>query len=237
MFNDFDAVWINASPSLKHFDLPLQQYLSKYFQIARWEYIQDDFDESSCIEVAIDLLYDFFLKSEPDQVHLIGHGVSGVIALLFAQRYPWRISSLTLLAVAPQPAITWHAHYYTQRNLFVNVSRQKILLNIARSLFGSYRIPHPLHSLIVALSQDLDRSPGMHSLFKIVDLPKKEVSVPLMVCGSNTDPIVSRNTINNWKTYLKSKDILWVSPDGYHFFHYFYPKLVGKIIKKFWQDN
>ena len=50
MFNNIDAVWINASPSLKHLDLPLQQYLSKYFQIASWEYIQDNFDESSCIE-------------------------------------------------------------------------------------------------------------------------------------------------------------------------------------------
>lgn len=237
MFNKFDAVWISASPSLKDFDLPLQQYLSKYFQIASWEYIQDNFDESSCIEAAMDLLYDFFLKSELHQVHLIGHGLSGVIALLFAQKYPWRISSLTLLAVAPQPAITWHAHYYTQRSLFVNISRQKILLNIARSLFGGHRIPHPLHSLISALSQDLDTSPCMHSLFKIVDLPKEEVSVPLMICGSSTDPIVSRNTINNWKPYLKSKDVLWLSPNGYHFFHYFYPELVGNKIKKFWQDN
>ena len=237
MFNNLDAVWINASPSLKHFDLPLQQYLSKYFQIAIWEYIQDNFDESGCIETAIDLLYDFFLKSEVHQVHLIGHGISGVVALLFAQRYPWRISSLTLLAVAPQPAITWHAHYYTQRNLFVNLSRQQILLNIARSLFGSHRIPDPLHPLIIALNQDLDASPCMHSLFKIVHLPKEEVSVPLMVCGSNTDPIVSINTINNWKAYLKSQDVIWVSDDGYHFFHYFYPELVGKTIKTFWQDN
>lgn len=237
MLNNLDAVWINASPSLKYFDLPLQQYLSKDFQIASWEYIQDNFDESSCIETAIDLLHDFFSESEQYQVHLIGHGVSGVIALLFAQRYPRYISSLTLLAVAPQPAITWHAHYYTQRNLFVTASRQEILVNIARSLFGSHRIPHPLHSLIVALIQDLDTSPCMHSLFKIVDLPKEKVSVPFMVCGSNTDPIVSRNTINNWKAYFKSKDILWVSHDGYHFFHYFYPELVGKRIRNFWQNN
>ncbi|MEO0969358.1 MAG: alpha/beta hydrolase [Cyanobacteria bacterium J06639_18] len=237
MFKNCDAVWVNASPSLKYFDLPLQQYLGKYFQIASWEYIQNNFDESSCIQKAVDLLYDFFLNSKVHQVHLIGHGVSGVIALLFAQRYPWRISSLTLLAVAPQPAITWHTHYYTQRRLFVNISRQKVLLNIARSLFGSHRIPHPLHSLINALNHDLDTSPCMHSLFKIVDLPKEEVSVPLMVCGSNTDPIVSRNNMNNWKIYLKSQDTLWLSPDGYHFFHYFYPELVGKKIKSFWQNN
>ena len=104
MSNNFDVVWVNVSPSLKHFDLPLQQYLNKYFRIARWEYIQDNFDEYNCIETAVELLYDFFLKSELHQVHLVGHGISGVVALLFAQKYPWRISTFTLLAVSPQPA-------------------------------------------------------------------------------------------------------------------------------------
>lgn len=60
MLNNYDVVWVNVSPSLKHFDLPLQQYLSRYFKIARWEYIQENFDESSCIETSVDLLYDFF---------------------------------------------------------------------------------------------------------------------------------------------------------------------------------
>ncbi len=237
MSDNIDVVWVNVSPSLKRFDLPLQQYLNRYFRIARWEYIQDNFDESNCIETAIELLYHFFLKSELHQVHLIGHGISGVIALLFARQYPWRIRTLTLLAVSPQPAKTWHVHYYAQRNLSLDVSRQEILINIAGSLFGSHKIPHPLHSLLAALSKDLYTSPCMHSLFKIIDLPKGEVTVPLMICGSNTDTIVSKFNINNWKNYFKPKDILWLCPDGHHFFHYFYPELVGKEIKKFWQTN
>ena len=237
MSNDFDVVWVNVSPSLKHFDLPLQQCLNNYFQIARWEYIQDNFDECNCIETAVELLYDFFLQSELHQVHLIGHGISGVIALLFARRYPWRIRTLTLLAVSPQPAKTCHVHYYAQRNLSVDASRQEVLINIAASLFGSHKIPHPLHSLLAALNKDLYISPCMHSLFKIIDLPKGEVSVPLMVCGSNTDTIVSKFNITNWKTYFKAKDILWLCPDGHHFFHYFYPDKVGKQINNFWNTN
>ena len=237
MSNNFDVVWVNVSPSLKHFDLPLQQYLNKYFRIARWEYIQDNFDEYNCIETAVELLYDFFLKSELHQVHLVGHGISGVVALLFAQKYPWRISTLTLLAVSPQPAKTWHVHYYTQRNLSLDASRQEILMNIAGRLFGNHKIPHPIHSLLAALNKDLYISPCMHSLFKIIDLPKGEVSVPLMVCGSNTDTIVSKLNITNWKTYFKAKDILWLCPDGHHFFHYFYPDKVGKQINNFWNTN
>ncbi len=237
MSYNVDVVWVNVSPSLKHFDFPLQQYLNKYFRIIRWEYIQDNFDESNCIETAVELLYDFLLKSELHHVHLIGHGISGTIALLFARRYPWYIRTLTLLAVAPQPAITWHVHYYQQRNLSEDASRQEILFNIASSLFGSHKIPHPLHSLLVALNKDLYISPCMHSLFKIIDLPKGKVPVPLMVCGSNTDTIVSRFIVNHWKKYFKPKDILWLCPDGHHFFHYFYPELVGKEVNSFWRSH
>ena len=237
MSSKYDAVWINASPSLKKFDLPLQQHLSKLFKITPWEYIQNDCDESSSIETALELLYIFFLKSELYQVHLIGHGISGAIALLFARLYPWRIRTLTLLAVSPQPATTWHAHYYTQRHLFFNFSRQEILTNIVHSLFGIHRIPHRIDSLIAALDKDLNMSPCMHSLFKIVNFPAETVSVPLMVCGSNTDTIVSKNTINTWTEYFKNGDTLWFCPDGYHFFHYFHPQLVGNQINHFWQNH
>ncbi|MEL6166822.1 MAG: hypothetical protein AAFR37_24855, partial [Cyanobacteria bacterium J06628_3] len=53
MSNNFDVVWVNVSPSLKHFDLPLQQYLNKYLRIARWEYIQDNFDECNSEDPAV----------------------------------------------------------------------------------------------------------------------------------------------------------------------------------------
>lgn len=117
----------------------------------------------------------------------------------------------------------------------MNASRQEILISIAHTLFGSHKVPHPLHSLIVALSKDLDTSPCMHSLFKIIDLPQGGVLVPLMVYGSNTDMIISRFNLNHWKTYFKPTDVLWMCPDGYHFFHYFYPVVVAKKIKYFWR--
>ena len=237
MSSKYDAVWINASPSLKDFDLPLQQYLSNFFKITPWNYIQDDCDECNPIETVLQLLYTFFLQSEFNKIHLIGHGISGSIALLFARLYPWRIRTLTLLCVPPQPANTWHAHYYKQRHLFFDFSRQEILVNVAYSLFGNGTIPCSIDSLVGALDKDMNMSPCMHSLFKIVNFPEEQVSVPLMVCGSNADKVVSKYTINNWKKYFKNGDVLWLCPKGNHFFHYSNPDLVGNQITDFWQNH
>ncbi|MCX7596578.1 MAG: alpha/beta fold hydrolase, partial [Fischerella sp.] len=110
MSNTFDVLWLNASQSLKGFDLPLLRYLSEHLLIARWEYYQTK-DEASSIDTAVTMLYDF-LKSHARPVNLVGHGMSGAIALMFARRYPQQVRSLALLAVGSQPANTWHAHYY-----------------------------------------------------------------------------------------------------------------------------
>jgi pimeloyl-ACP methyl ester carboxylesterase len=231
MSKSVDVIWLNTSPSLQQLDRPLLEYLSKHVKIARWEYYQTK-DEASYIYKAVVLLYDF-LKYSDRPVHLAGHGISGVVGLMFARQYPKRVRSLTLLAVAPQPAATWHAHYYVQLQL-LTLSREKVLANTVRSLFGK-NPPYPTHRLAAALDIDLDASPTMHSLCKLENLPKGGVSMPLMVCGSKTDPIVHPPALHEWQTWLKPGDTLWECPSGYHFFHYFHPQAVGDQILSFWQ--
>ncbi len=233
MQNSFDALWVNVSPSLKVFDLPLQQYLSRYCKVVRWEYVQT-LDEESCLEKAVTLLYDF-IKSHNRQVHLIGHGISGVVALIFTRRYPHRVRSLTLLAVAPNSEVTWHAHYYTQRHLFYNLTCNQLLAIYTHALFGNY-LPYPVNTLVNALKKDLEESPSMHSLFNLKKLPLGKILTPLIVCGSKTDPVVSPPDLFNWMKYFKPGDTVWESPDGYHFFHYYYPELVGEQILNFWRN-
>ena len=58
--------------------------------------------------------------------------------------------------------------------------------------------------------------------------------MPLMVCGSQNDPIIDVNSLRGWQKYLKPEDILWECPQGYHFFHYFHPQEVGRQVIKFW---
>ncbi|MBW4615296.1 MAG: alpha/beta hydrolase [Desmonostoc vinosum HA7617-LM4] len=233
MSDSFDVLWLNASPILKRFDRPLLQYLAGYMQIAQWEYHQTK-DEASSIEQSVALLHEF-LESYPNPIHLAGHGLGGTIALTFARRFPKKVRSLTLLAVASQPANTWHAHYYFQRQLFT-ISREQVLANTVRSLFGN-QSSHTTKKLVSVLDRDLEQSPSQHSLFKLFELPKGGVAMPMMVCGCVDDPIVSSTALHDWMNWLKPEDYLWECSQGHHFFHYFYPQQVGEQIISFWQRH
>ncbi|BAZ05643.1 alpha/beta fold hydrolase [Calothrix sp. NIES-3974] len=227
---NLNMLWVSASPALRFLDEPVLNYLSQYTAIARWEYHQT-VDEGGSSEVAVCLLLNI-IKQNKRPIHLIGHGVGGVIALLFARRYPELVSSLTLLAVAVQPANTWHAHYYQQRKLF-SLSRQQVLLNTVYNLFRE-KLPCQSHRLVNIFSQDLDNIPLSHSLLQIEKISKGSVSMPLMVCGSKTDPIVSYPELHGWREWLKPQDVIWECPQGSHFFHYFYPEKVADQVLKFW---
>ena len=232
MLNSHDVLWLNVSPSLKHLDRPLLHYLSRSANVARWEYLQTR-DEASSLEKAVVLLHDY-LKCQSRPVHLVGHGMGGVLGLIYARRYPRRVQSLTLLAVAVQPAATWHAHYYVQRQL-LPCSCQQVLANTVRSLFGD-QPPYPVKHLVTALGRDLEEAPCLHSLFRLVSLPKGGVDMPLMICGSKNDPVVDASALSEWMNWLKPKDLLWDCPEGRHFFHYFYPEQVGAQILEFWRQ-
>ncbi|NET00182.1 MAG: alpha/beta hydrolase [Sphaerospermopsis sp. SIO1G1] len=233
MSDIFDVLWLSSSPALVRFDQPLLKYLSKYMRVAQWEYCVEK-DEGSSIDEAVKLLNEF-LTDKDEPVHLAGHGVGGVLALSFARRYPKKVRSLTLLAVAAQPANTWHTHYYVQREIFP-ISRQQVLANTVRSLFGK-QPRHTIKKLMSALDKDLLQTPLSHSLFKLVNLPTGNVSMPMMVCGSQNDNVVDPSALQEWLKYLKTEDHLWQYPQGNHFFHYFYPQEVGEQLLSFWQRS
>ncbi|MBW4690601.1 MAG: alpha/beta hydrolase [Lyngbya sp. HA4199-MV5] len=231
MSPSFDVLWLNASPSLKHFDRPLLQALALHLTVAQWEYKQSP-DEASSLDTAVVLLHDY-LKRLPHPIHLAGHGISGVLGLMYARRYPERVRSLTLLAVAAQPAITWQTHYYVQRQL-IACSRQQLLACTARSLFGR-QMPYAVKPLVASLRRDLEEAPSPHSLFKLETLPKGGVTMPLLICGSKNDPVVHPPALQEWLSYFKADDTLWQCPDGHHFFHYFQAQSVAEQLLRFWR--
>ena len=231
MFDASDVLWLNASPSLQRFDRPLLRALSKTINVSQWEYYQSQ-DEASSVLEAVSLLHQY-LQMRDRPIHLAGHGISGVVALLYARLHPEKVRSLSLLAVAAQPALTWHAHYYIQRQTFP-CSRIQLLAQTARSLFGT-PLPHAAKNLVEVLGRDLESSPNLHSLFKVACLAKESVTMPLLVCGSKSDPIVDPHTFSEWLPLLKPEDDIWQCPDGHHFFHYYCPQLVGEQLLNFWQ--
>ncbi len=225
------VLWLNTSPSFQCFDRPLVDFLSKYMAIAQWQYCQSE-DEPSSLAIALVLLHDY-IKTCPQPVHLIGHGTSGLLALLYARKHPERVKSLTLLGVGFNPGVNWQAHYYAFRKLFPS-SRETILTQMVYNLFG-YQDSKSTKKLVAILQKDLDLSPNPHSLFRRKSEVIGGICKPLMVCGSEDDLIVDPNALNGWKKYLKEGDRLWKCPEGHHFFYYFYPEEVGKAIMEFWQ--
>ncbi|MDJ0679866.1 MAG: alpha/beta hydrolase [Xenococcaceae cyanobacterium MO_167.B52] len=226
-----ESVWISANHSFQRFDNTLIRHLSRGVSIARWEYYQHQ-DEASSWEIALDLLSSY-LESLAQPINLVGHGTGGTIGLLYAQKYPEKVKSLTLLGVGFHPEIDWQVHYYTMRAL-LPCSQKMILAQMVQKLFGKQN-QYNTKGLIEILRQDLNTSPSPHSLFKKVSIKPQGIKPPLMVCGSQNDSIVDPNALKGWYGYFKEDDVLWECEQGNHFFHYFYPQKVSREILKFWR--
>lgn len=233
MSNLPDVLCLSANPNLKRFDRPLLQCLCEQFTIAQWEYCQTQ-DEPSSLVIALELLHDY-LQQHRSPIHLVGHGISGLLGLLYAQHYPERVRSLTLLSVGIYPAQDWQYHYYTHRQS-LPCSRQIILAQMVHDLFGFQR-KAMTQALMKILEQDLDHSLSPHSLFRRMNLLPIRLTVPLLVCGSVDDVVVNPHHLHSWQQYFREdtvSDRLWVCSGGRYFFHYFYPQKTAEQMFDFW---
>jgi len=228
-----DAVCVSTSVSLDRFDLPLLKLLAKNQVIAQWQYQQDE-DEGNCLETAINLLHSY-LTEIGQPVHLIGHGINGCLAFLYAQKFPSLVKSLSLLSVGVFPSLTWHSHYYAKRRL-LPCSQSVILLQLVQNLFGEKNI-YRAKILAELLAKDLRRSLCPHSLIQQFRLEARQVSIPLMIANSRDDRVLGELDTNGWLYWLKPQDLLWQVEAGQHFFHYANPQLVSGRIQAFWQSQ
>lgn len=229
-FTSDDVLWLSASPSLQFFDRSLLHYLNQSVPLQIWEYEQTE-DEGCSLDVAVELLH-HYLKFRDRPIHLIGHSTSGLIGLMYARRYPHKVSSLTLLAVGLPSAINWQAHYYTHLAAFP-WSRKQVLTQMVSDMLGLQN--QSLNQRFVPyFDDDLACSPSPHSLFGTANLSDEGVEVPLLLCSSKTDFVVSPIMMRRWLKLLKKGDRLWQCKDGRHFFHHFYPEEVGQEILNFW---
>lgn len=224
-----DTLWLSASPYLKCLDRPLLQELCRRSTVYRWDYFQS-VDEPCCLETALTLLHDYL--SHTDQpMNLVGHGISGIVGLLYARRHPAQVNSLTLLSVGSLPAVTWQAHYYRLRQI-LPCSRTIVLTYMVRLLFGvqPLAIAKKLTSL---LEKELDSGLSLHSLYQRQQISPGGVSVPLLVCCGQEDVIVDQEMRDRWQQWLKPEDRLWQCQSGQYFFHQLHAKAVGRQIAMF----
>ena len=225
------AVWINANPSFKHFEGRIIRYVSRQRAIAYWQYSQE-LDEASSMDTALVLLHDY-LKGRTEPVNLIGHGIGGLLGLLYARKYPHRVKSLTLLGVNSHPVIDWQAYYYQMRKL-LPCSQEMLLARMVRMMFG-YQSRENVIELIKILKKDLVTAPTNHSLYRLDRVASGGVPMPMAIFGSENDGIIDRPALDGWRDYLKEDDLLWTDVSGHHFFHYFFAERTGEKIIEFWQ--
>jgi pimeloyl-ACP methyl ester carboxylesterase len=240
MYRKTEALWLSVSPSLKCFDQRLLSRLAKGQTVRRWQYCQT-IDEPCSVVAVVEALHEY-LRSRPAQpngqpapkIHLIGHGVSGTIALLYARQYPQQIASVTLLSVGSLPAVNWQAHYYALRRL-IPCSREIILGQMVRLLFGE-QAPRFAKALTHLLAKDLDSNLTLHSLTRSTQIEPGGVTVPLLVCNGEADEITALNQAKPWQKWLKSGDLLWHCPGGQYFFHFYHYQTVAKTISRYWSE-
>ena len=224
------VLWVSVSPSLKFFDSPLLQNLTKHRSIARWEYAQS-LDEASSLEGATAMLVDYLERCDRP-VHLAGHGLSGVVAMLASVQCPEKVLSLAVLSVAVLPGLTWQAHYYLQR-MTTPCGQARVLANCARSLWGTTS-PYSIRSLVSLLEKDLLLSPSPHSLYQVAKLEAVIVSVPKFVMGGGQDFVISPVVFQLWRDQIGPGDQFCQLPEGSHFFHTASPDWVAGELMQFW---
>ena len=237
MNQDPSLLWLSISSPLKCFDKRLLSQLAKAFPVRQWEYCQSA-DEPCCVDLAVAALHQYVgdraaLEQRSGnfdyKIHLLGHGISGVVALLYAKRYPERVASLTLLSVNAAPAINWQAQYYALRQL-LPCSREIILAQTARILLGEQ--PTRLYRAVAALlKKDLDSGLTLHSLARRAEILIGDIEVPLLVCNGAKDSIVC-NQKQAWHEVMKPSDRLWQCSEGNHFFHFHHAEATASIVEQ-----
>lgn len=232
MSQRFDALCLNVSPAFKCFNRPLLRELSQAIDVSQWEYVQSP-DEPCSLDAGLVLLHDY-LKQRDRPVHLIGHGISGLLGLLYARRHPERVRSLAMLSVGVYPAIDWQSHYFMQRQL-LRCSRMFVLTQTVTYLFGA-QCKLMTQRLVSVLEKDLMTSPSPNALGSPTYIPPEGVPVPFMVSRGEYDTVIDPNALEQWHPWFKTHDFQWECPQGRYFFHHSHPHKVAEVIIDFWRS-
>jgi hypothetical protein len=157
---------------------------------------------------------------------LIAYSTSGLAGLMYARHSPHKVSSLGLLAVGLPSAINWQANYYTHLSAFP-WTREEVFNQMVGDMLGLQN--QSINQRFISyFEHDLACSSFPHSLFRMSDSRDEGVEVPLLVCSSKTDFVVSHIVMRRWSKFLKKGSRLWECQDCRHFFYHFYPEQVGE---------
>ncbi len=228
--NTSQILWIDLQPSLYCLFKRAAQTLDQHFKVKRWSF-EHDLDESCDIE-GVHSLMRKTIENCPTPVHLIGHGISGTIAYLYAQKFPKNISSVSVLSVDTLSTNQWTSHYQSMRSQ-LPCSRFHILSHLSRLLID--RQTEQVSNIVTRLlAKCLDNDFVYGSIVKsqpITNLDKAEV--PILVINGEKDFVVDEQSHDRWRHYLKPGDCYQKIADGRHFFPFTEWSQTAKKIESF----
>ena len=223
-------LWIDLQPSLYCLFKRTAQRLSENFEVKRWAF-EHDLDESCDVDIIHSLLRKT-IKSTSNSVHLVGHGLSGIVAHLYAQRYPKNISSVSLLSVDINSTNQWTSHYQSIRSQ-LPCSRFQILSHLSRLLVDSNK-DHIQTIMARLLAKCLDNDFVHGSILKnhtINNLGK--INTPILIINGEKDFVVDKQCYERWQHHLKPGDCYQQIMNGRHFFPFTEWDRTAKMIEVF----
>ena len=131
--------------------------------------------------MAVELLHDF-LTWRDRPLHLISHSTCELVGLMYARRYPHKVSSLGLLAVGWSYAINLQAHYSTYLSAFF-WSRKQVWNQMVGNML-ELQNPSINQRFISYFEDDLACSFCPHSLFRMSNSRDEGGEVPLLICSA-----------------------------------------------------
>ena len=228
--NTSQILWIDLQPSLYCLFKRTAQTLGQHFKVKRWSF-EHDLDESCDVDSVHSHLRQT-IENSSSPVHLVGHGISGTIAHLYAQKYPKNISSISLLSVDVQSTNQWTSHYQRMRSQ-LQCSRFHILNHLSRLLI-EIQEDHVQDIITKLLVKCLDNDFVNGS---IVEKPNIEnlgrINAPILVVNGKKDFVVDKNSRQRWEQQLKPGDCYKEIKNGRHFFPFHDWSETAKIIDSF----
>ena len=225
-------LWIDLQPTLHCLNKRVAQLLSRSFVVQRWSF-QHDLDESCTVDTVLDLLRSS-LEEAAEPVHLVGHGISGTVACLFAEKYPALVKSLTMLSVDTLSANHWSSHYLEMRSK-LSCSRKTILTHLSTFLFPrSNQRANDAFPCLLAKCLDTDFIYG--SIVNQGSIDNLKVpNIPVLVINGDSDCVADEKSRERWSRSLKSGDRFFCMEKGCHFFQFNQARQAANAIISFIQ--
>ena len=167
-------------------------------------------------------------------VHLVGHGISGTIAYLYAQKYPNNISSVSVLSVDTHSTNQWTSHYQSMRSQ-LPCSRFHILSHLSSLLVnGNSEQIRSVVTRLLARCLDNDFVYGSIVKSQVIENINKS-NVPILVIHGEKDFVVDEQSWDRWRHYLKPGDCYQKIANGRHFFPFTEWSQTSNMIESFIQ--